>query len=100
MDEKYNYDTFVSKLIQQWGLTGYQMCNLENLLTSCDPQPTLEEVLCELSNMIDNNNPLTATDNIKAIKKQIKHSKNPLEIKMLNRELNEIYKEIKKNKKY
>lgn len=33
---------------------------------------------------------------IEQLKKQIKYSKNPLEIKMLNKKLNQIYKDMKR----
>lgn len=39
-------------------------------------------------------------DKINSIKKQLKHCKNPMENKKLNQELNALYKEKKKQKKY
>jgi len=47
----------------------------------------LDELSQQWSNVVDNN-----FQNISSIKKQIKHSRNPLEIKMLNKKLNELYK--------
>ena len=56
----------------------YQGKNLKNVL---------DELSQQWNNMVDDN-----FQNISSIKKQIKHSRNPLEIKMLNKKLNELYK--------
>jgi len=47
----------------------------------------LDELSQQWNNTVNNN-----FQNISSIKKQIKHSRNPLEIKMLNKKLNELYK--------
>ena len=56
----------------------YQEKNLKNVL---------DELSQQWNNTVDNN-----FQNISSIQKQIKHSRNPFEIKMLNRKLNELYK--------
>jgi hypothetical protein len=54
----------------------------------------LLEVLAEKWNEYDAANGEDKETRIKKIKKQIKYSKNVLEIKMLNKELNNIYKKM------
>ena len=56
----------------------YQGKNLKNVL---------DELSQKWNNTVNNN-----FQNISSIKKQIKHSRNPLEIKILNKKLNELYK--------
>lgn len=51
----------------------------------------LEEIFRDIEEMVD------IPDDIPTIKKQIKYCKNPMEMKMLNKRLNDAYK--KKNKK-
>ncbi len=45
------------------------------------------------------NNPPSIEDEIRSIKKQLKHCKNPMQSKQLNQKLNALYKEKKKQKK-
>ena len=45
------------------------------------------------------NNPPPIEDEIRSIKKQLKHCKNPMQSKQLNQNLNALYKEKKKQKK-
>lgn len=45
------------------------------------------------------NNPPAIEDEIRSIKKQLKHCKNPMQSKQLNQKLNALYKEKKKQKK-
>lgn len=52
---------------------------------------TLEQVFRDIEEMTD------ISDDIVTLKKQIKYCKNPMEIKALNKRLNDAYK--KKNKK-
>jgi len=53
---------------------------------------SLKNVFDELSKQWNNTVDSNVVLSISNIKKQIKHSHNPLEIKMLNKKLNELYK--------
>ena len=65
---------------------------LERLSNSlCESMKSLEEVFGDIEEMVE------PPDDIPTIKKQIKYCKNPMEIKALNKRLNDAYK--KKNKK-
>ena len=86
--ENLQYIAAVSgETISRWVEAFEQLCksfsksleNIEELFKS------IEEVVADVP------------DDIPALKKQIKYCKNPMEIKMLNKRLNEAYK--KKNKK-
>lgn len=65
---------------------------LERLSNSlCESMKSLEEIFKDIEEMIE------PPDDIATLKKQIKYCKNPMEIKALNKRLNDAYK--KKNKK-
>lgn len=65
---------------------------LERLSNSLsESMKTLEEVFRNIEEMTD------ISDDIVTLKKQIKYCKNPMEIKVLNKRLNDAYK--RKNKK-
>lgn len=65
---------------------------LERLSNSlCESMKNLEEIFRDVEEMVE------PPDDIVALKKQIKYCKNPMEIKALNKRLNNAYK--KKNKK-
>lgn len=65
---------------------------LERLSNSlCEQMKSLEEIFKDIEEMIE------PPDDIATLKKQIKYCKNPMEIKALNKRLNDAYK--KKNKK-
>lgn len=49
--------------------------------------------------LLNNPNPPSIEDEIRSIKKQLKHCKNPMQSKQLNQKLNALYKEKKKQKK-
>lgn len=59
--------------------------------SSCESMKSLEEIFKDIEEMIE------PPDDIATLKKQIKYCKNPMEIKALNKRLNDAYK--KKNKK-
>ena len=66
---------------------------IEQLSNSlCESMKILEEIFKDFKEMADD-----MPDDIVALKKQIKYCKNPMEIKVLNKRLNDAYK--KKNKK-
>ena len=54
------------------------------------------DILGRISELWDEYTP-KADQTIEQLKKQIKYSKNPLEVKMLNRKLNQAYKTIKRS---
>lgn len=62
---------------------------LSNLL--CESMKNLEEIFKDIEEIVE------PPDDISTIKKQIKYCKNPMEIKALNKRLNDAYK--KKSKK-
>lgn len=65
---------------------------LERLSNSlCESMKNLEEVFRNIEEMVE------PPDDIPTIKKQIKYCRNPMEIKALNKRLNDAYK--RKNKK-
>lgn len=65
---------------------------LERLSNSlCESMKNLEEIFRDIEEMVE------PPDDITTIKRQIKYCKNPMEMKMLNKRLNDAYK--KKNKK-
>ena len=67
---------------------------LERLSNSlCESMKSLEEIFKDIEEIID----VEYQDDIATLKKQIKYCKNPMEIKALNKRLNDAYK--KKNKK-
>lgn len=57
----------------------------------CESMKNLEEIFKDIEEMVE------PPDDVVALKKQIKYCKNPMEIKALNKRLNDAYK--KKNKK-
>lgn len=71
---------------------------MEAIEQLCDTMPEsmkrIEEIFKGMEE-IANNPP----DDIPAIKRQIKYCKNPMEIKMLNKRLNDAYKKSKRRKK-
>lgn len=67
---------------------------LDRLLNSLsESMKNLEEIFKDIEEVVD----VDHTDDISKIKKQIKYCKNPMEIKALNKRLNDAYK--KRNKK-
>ena len=52
------------------------------------------DILGRIAELWNENTP-SEDATISQLKKQIKYSKNPLEIKMLNKKMNEVYKKIK-----
>lgn len=65
---------------------------LERLSNSlCELMKSLESIFKDIEEMVE------PPDDVVALKKQIKYCKNPMEIKALNKRLNDAYK--KKNKK-
>lgn len=65
---------------------------LERLSNSlCESMKNLEEIFKDIEEIVE------PPDDIATLKKQIKYCKNPMEIKALNKRLNDAYK--KKNKK-
>ena len=69
---------------------------IERLSNSlCESMKILEEIFKDFKDAEEMVEP--PNDDVVALKKQIKYCKNPMEIKMLNKRLNDAYK--KKNKK-
>lgn len=69
---------------------------LERLSNSlCESMKNLEEIFRDIEEMVEP--PDDIPNDIPTIKKQIKYCRNPMEIKALNKRLNDAYK--KKNKK-
>lgn len=67
--------------------------SLERLSNSlCESMKNLEEIFKDIEEIAE-----SPDDDVVALKKQIKYCKNPMEIKALNKRLNDAYK--KKNKK-
>lgn len=67
---------------------------LERLSNSlCESMKSLEEIFKDIEEIVE------PPDDISTIKKQIKYCKNPMEIKALNKRLNDAYKKKNKNKK-
>ena len=68
---------------------------IEQLSNSlCESMKILEEIFKDFKDVEEM---VEHTDDVVALKKQIKYCKNPMEMKMLNKRLNDAYK--KKNKK-
>lgn len=86
--ENLQYIAAVSgETISRWMEAIEQLCD-----TMSESMKRIEEIFKGMEE-IANNSP----DDISAIKRQIKYCKNPMELKALNKRLNEAYK--KKNKK-
>ena len=64
---------------------------LKELLESMRTYPSLSEVLDEICNEVQ-----SKQDTISSLKKRIKYCKNPLEKKNLEKELNDLYKNLKR----
>lgn len=54
---------------------------------------SIESIFKDIEEMVD------TSDDIATLKKQIKYCKNPMEMKMLNKRLNDAYKKSKRRKK-
>ena len=68
-------------------------CNIDSIYRMIQDGMSTKDALQKISDMFNEVNNIKQEPTIEQLKRQIKYSKNPLEIKMLNKKLNELYKQ-------
>lgn len=71
-------------------------CNIDNLYRMVQDGLSTKDALQKVSDMFNEANVVQQEPTIEQLKKQIKYSKIPLEVKMLNKKLNQMYKNMKR----
>jgi hypothetical protein len=71
-------------------------CSIDSLYRMVQDGMSTKDALQKISDMFNEANDIKQEPTIEQLKKQIKYSKNPLEVKMLNKKLNQMYKDQKR----
>lgn len=95
VDQTFTISPIPKEIIEKMGISAGKYIEMVEILKKIEPNPdpmSLSEL--SLATLAENPPPVAGVDKrIRALKKELKHAKNPMELKRINQELSAAYAE-------